>query len=466
MGSKEERYSQFREAVTSALKMNSEGLDMQELMRLTQSKDLRTFQRKIRSLIAEKLIVKTGKTKNARYHIIPKAEVADAGLPEEGEIDIPLSPPSKKAMERVSRPQGEREPVGHNRLFLQEYLPNITSYLSEKEIEHLTRVGGLAFMDRRPAGTYAAAILNRLLIDLSWNSSRLEGNTYSLLDTERLIVAGQPPDNRTAMETQMILNHKEAIEYIVKGAASVRFDRHTIRNLHALLSNNLLSDPSASGSLRRIPIGIHGSVYLPPAIPQMVEELFDLFLEKVSRINDPFEQAFFAMVHLPYIQPFDDVNKRVSRIAANIPLIKENLIPLSFTDVPSKPYIAGMISIYEMNDIHIFKDVFIWAYERSAQRYGAIQRSIGEPDHFRLRYRDAIRSAIEDVVNNALDHEAAGKIILQKAVMLPESDRTTYLETVGRELLGLHEGNIARYRLELPAFQKWRPVWVKHDPNS
>jgi hypothetical protein len=103
-----------------------------------------------------------------------------------------------------------------------------------------------------------------------------------------------------------------------------------------------------------------------------------------TAINDPFEQAFFVMVQLPYLQPFDDVNKRVSRLAANIPLIKCNLAPPSFTDVPRQTYTEAVLGVYDLNTIDLLKDVFMWAYERSAARYAAVRQSLGEPDPFRL----------------------------------------------------------------------------------
>ena len=184
-----------------------------------------------------------------------------------------------------------------------------------------------------PAGTYARQLLGRLLIDLSWNSSRLEGNTYSLLDTDRLIRQGTQSKGKDVLEAQMILNHKAAIEFLVESAPVIGFNRHTILNLHGILSDGLLADPTASGRLRRIPVGISGSTFSPLSVPQQIQECFELVLEKTEKISNPYEQAFFAMVQLPYLQPFEDVNKRVSRLGANIPFIKHNLCPLSFVEV-------------------------------------------------------------------------------------------------------------------------------------
>ena len=136
-----------------------------------------------------------------------------------------------------------------------------------------------------------------------------------------------------------------------------------------LLSNNLLANPKARGQLRQIPVGIGCTVYHPLEIPQLIEECFVRIIETAAHIIDPFEQAFFSMIHLPYLQPFEDVNKRVSRLTANIPLIRNNLAPLSFIDVPKNDYISGLLALYELNKTELIRDVFIWAYERSSAHY-------------------------------------------------------------------------------------------------
>src|SRR5204862_3151504 len=131
--------------------------------------------------------------------------------------------------------------------------------------------------------------------------------------------------------------------------------------------------PNASGRLRRIGVGIANSVYHPLEVPQLIEECFEQVVDTAAAIRNPFEQAFFIMVHLPYLQPFEDVNKRVSRLAANIPLNRNNLAPLSFVDVPDDLYIQGLLAVYELNRIELLKDVFLWSYERSAARYASVR---------------------------------------------------------------------------------------------
>jgi hypothetical protein len=242
-------------------------------------------------------------------------------------------------------------------------------------------------------------------------SSRLEGNTYSLLDTRRLLAFSQQAEGKDAAEAQMILNHKDAIEFMVSSAEEISFNRYSILNLHGLLANNLLPDPTASGGLRRIPVGIHGSAFHPLEVPALIEECFDQLLATAEAIADPFEQAFFVMAQLPYLQPFEDVNKRVSRLAANIPLIRANLCPLSFTDVPTEIYTQAILGVYELSRIELLKDVFLWAYRRSAERYALVRQSLGEPDPFRLRFRDDIRQLVAEIVRDRLGRRPALKHI-------------------------------------------------------
>jgi prophage maintenance system killer protein len=358
----------------------------------------------------------------------------------------------------LARPKSARTSVGYNRAFLDAYEPNETHYLSTADRSALKAIGAAA-AERQPAGTHARQILGRLLIDLSWNSSRLEGNTYSLLDTKLLIEAGKVADGKSAHETQMILNHKEAIEFLVEGADEIAFNRLTILNLHALLSNNLLPDPMASGRLRRRSVEIGGSVDEPPQDPHFLEECFNQVLYKAGKITDVFEQALFVTVHLPYLQPFEDVNKRVSRLAANIPFIKANLSPISFVDVPQDVYVETILAVYELNTTELAREMFMWAYERSARRYSARRQSTGEPDQFRLKYREELRSVVAGVIRAPHGKQTAPNAISEFAAGLPVEDRARFVEVAETEIIGLHEGNFARYKVRSSEYFAWRRVW-------
>ena len=426
---------------------------------------LRTLQYRLKALVDDKRLIRDGSGRWARYRLPTDISLSgratlgplrsDARL----SIGIPLSTAGEEIRDYVRRPAAAREPVGYDRSFLDRYRPNVDFYLSESERAELREFGTTEIVEQ-PAGTFAKQVLNRLLIDLSWNSSRLEGNTYSLLDTERLIELGEEAEGKDRPEAQMILNHKEAIEILVDGAEDIGFNRHTILNLHAALADNLLPDPGAPGRLRQGGVGIGGSVFHPLEVPQLIEEGFDRILAKASRIEEPFEQAFFALAQLPYLQPFDDVNKRVSRLAANIPLIRANLAPLSFEEVSRELYTEAILGVYELNRTELLRDLFIWAYRRSASRYAAVRMSLGEPDPFRLNHRTAIRHVVGDVVREGMDKKtAAAHIGAWAEEHVEEPDRERFREVVERELLSLHEGNFARYRVRPSEFARWQRNW-------
>ena len=192
----------------------------------------------------------------------------------------------------------------------------------------------------------------------------------------------------------------------------------------------------------------------------MIDECFQQILDTATAIEDPFEQAFFGMVHLPYLQPFEDVNKRVSRLAANIPLIRRNLSPLSFVDLPDRAYIDGILGIYELNRVELLRDLFVWAYERSCARYSAVRQSLGEPDPFRLRYRTRIYEFVVAVVQSQMNkREAISWIAREAGENIPEGDRARFIEVVETELSSLHAGNTARYRLRPSEFESWNRSW-------
>lgn len=415
----------------------------------------RTLQRRLNRLQEDGRIVAEGESvalvyKPALIIITPQPAVYEV------ESYIPVSKEGGVIRDLVRQPLMQRKPVGYQRLFLEEYEPGVTFYLSASLRTQLHEIGRTPARER-PAGTYAREILNRLLIDLSWSSSRLEGNTYNRLDTEKLIEFGQAAEGKDIQETQMILNHKAAIEMLIEEADQIGFNAFTFLNLHAILSENLLHDEDASGRLRRRPVDISGSVFHPLAMPQVLEDCFHLLLQKAAAIDDPFEQAFFVMVQLPYLQPFEDVNKRVSRLGANIPLIRNNLCPLSFIDVPEQAYIDGTLGVYEFNQVDLLRDVFIWAYERSCQRYLAITQTMAEPDPLRIRYRETLINVVQAIVSGR-QTPSVKNIQQLTAELVPEHDKKAFNEMVLDAVQRLHEGNVARYRLKLSEFQAWKKI--------
>ena len=259
----------------------------------------------------------------------------------------------------------------------------------------------------------------------------------------------------------MILNHKDAIEFLASAAMGIGCNRHTLLNLHAILARNLLPDEAAAGQLRHIPVGIEKSVFRPLAIPQQIDACFNQLLSSAAAIRDPFEQALFLMVQLPYLQPFDDVNKRCSRLAANIPLIKGNLAPLSFAGVRRDDHTNATMGVYERNDVNLMKDMFIWAYERSAADYTAVKQSLQEPDPFRMQHSAALRELVGDIVRRRMGREAAADQIASwtRDHIKPAAERVQFSDLAKSELLALHEGNYARHQIKPAEFDAWWEVW-------
>ncbi|MBV8658395.1 MAG: Fic family protein [Burkholderiales bacterium] len=430
------------------------GLTLADLLARHPGIARRTAQRWLSSLVEQAQIVGRGEARARRY--FAASTIAATSPVGEGDFlaHVPLSADSKDILGYVDQPMGLRKPVGYQRDFLDGYRPNETWYLSEPMRRQLRKMGDTG-QAQLPAGTYGRAILNRLLIDLSWASSQLEGNTYSRLDTRELIQHGKAAQGKAAAETQMILNHKAAIELLIDNVDAIGFDRYTLFNLHSALSENLLPNPADEGRLRQHVVEIGRSVYRPLSVPAQISDALDTLLDKASRIEDPFEQSFFILVHVPYLQPFADVNKRTSRLLANLPLIRANLCPLTFLDVTEQAYSDAVLGVYELTRVELLRDLFVWSYERSTQEYLAIKQDLAEPDPLRLIYRDVIKGVIRAVVTD-VEADPLDVIRANLSDRVPEPDRRDVEALVIEELRRLHEGVLARYGLRPSEFVRWR----------
>lgn len=267
----------------------------------------------------------------------------------------------------LSKPYFERTQVSYNPEFLRSYIPNISSFLgdnlailSEATVDFST-LSTLDYMKNRRA-------IENLLIDLSYASSRLEGNTYSYLDTEVLIKYHESAEWKSKDETQMIINHKNAIEYIIQARNEFHLTKQDFCELHAILWKWLIHD-TYLGIFRTSPVQIGWSRYSPPDIPTLIEWEFGLFLEKLRAIENPLEQSLFILVFIPYFQAFIDINKRTSRLSANIPLIAHGFPPVSLIEVKERDYINAILAIYELNDTNLMAELFAKNYVLNMKRY-------------------------------------------------------------------------------------------------
>jgi hypothetical protein len=271
--------------------------------------------------------------------------------------------PSHSLRELVNRPPQLKSPVGFQPEFLEGYRPNQTYFLSESDRQVLQRLGKL------PRETiFHKRAMESLLIDLSWASSRFEGSSLSWLETKTIIEFGENAvKTKDRIGVQLTLNHKNAIEYICRNPLKIQSS--DLKDIHALLSKNLLNRKEQEGALRESLVSISGSSYSPPDNPWKIKEYFEEFCNKASRIENPYEQAFFVMAMLPYIQPFEDANKRTSRIAMNIPLIREGFCPFSFLHTEKLKYNEGMAAIYEHTNTDLLRECFVEGYIEGTKHY-------------------------------------------------------------------------------------------------
>lgn len=346
----------------------------------------------------------------------------------------------------LKTPYNRRKLVGYNKKFLDRYVPGKCFYLTEADRRRLHRAGAPA-SGPMPAGTYARRILERLLVDFSWASSRMEGNTYNILETERLIRFGEEATGKDRKEAVMILNHKEAIQYVVDNLDEITISRSDVCNIHALLADGLLIDPAMTGRLRRLPAGISHSSYQPLEDQYEIEKEFEILITKAAEIIDPFEQSFFLLVHIPYLQAFDDINKRASRIASNIPLLKADLAPMSFMTMDDGSYIDGLIGVYELNNVALLREAYIEAYVASAQNYRALRAEVETPEKAALAYRDFVRTTVRCAVLEWKGFRRDEAMVMAESAGIPEDERKRVIDYIAQEFEGLHEGNVIRYRL-------------------
>lgn len=210
--------------------------------------------------------------------------------------------------------------------------------------------------------------LERLVIELSWKSSKIEGNTYTLLDTEKLILENKEAPGHSKKEARMILNHKDAFNYIHQNSAHFKIlTRKNMEELHAIL----IKDLSVGLGLRTKPVGVTGSKYLPLDNVHQITEAVENLMAAISRMSIPYAKALVALLGIGYIQPFEDGNKRTSRLMANALLMSHSASPLSYRSVDENEYREAMLVFYELNSIVPLKKIFIGQYEFAARNYAA-----------------------------------------------------------------------------------------------
>lgn len=310
-----------------------------------------TLKRTINQLVTENYIISTGKGKGTKYNISPAYTLVhpiDIDAYYEKEID--------------DREINENFNLKLISDVIDQY-PILTSdelqFLDELHQEYLKNISELSENEYKKE-------LDRLAIDLSWKSSQIEGNTYSLLETELLLKEKETAAGKTKEEAVMLLNHKDALDFIIENKDYLSpLTVSKIEDIHSILTKEL----NVERNLRRRRVGISGTNYKPLDNEFQIKEALRNTCDVINRKESIFEKALLALVLISYIQPFMDGNKRTARIVSNAILMNYGYCPLSFRTVDSIDYKKAMLLFYEQNNISNFKNIFINQYEFAVKTY-------------------------------------------------------------------------------------------------
>lgn len=320
-----------------------------EIVRLGEDISQITIKRALSELVSKGLLVSSGSGRSTKYEISIKGRVfAEVDAKKYSEVE-----PDKRL--GLSK---------YNFNLLQAIPQDIFEESEDLKLKNATKEYVQRTKDVSPA--IQKRELERLIIELSWKSSKIEGNTYSLLDTEKLILEKREASGHSTKEAQMILNHKDAFNYIRRYSGQFKkVTRKNLEELHSIMVKGL----SVNTGLRKKPVGITGSKYLPLDNVYQIREAVDSLTIAISKMNTPYAKALIALVGIGYIQPFDDGNKRTARLMTNALLVSHSLAPLSYRSVDEKEYRDAMLVFYEINSLIPMKKIFIDQYEFAALNY-------------------------------------------------------------------------------------------------
>ncbi len=385
-------------------------------------------------------------------------------------IRVPLALDSWDIDEYVNTPLALRKSVGYQRSFLDDYIPNTSRYLPPPLVERLAQVGEMGSPSSDDVGLKRR--IEKLAVDVSYGSSRLEGISTTYLDTEKLLARGRSAASaKERSDVIMLLNHKDAIQFVLENREAdtpyipMGFNLSTVQHIHALLMSDIHPDVEEIGKPRLREVGIESSVYRPLSIPTEITDALNRVLDKCAQITDPFEQSFFALIHIAYLQPFGDGNKRTSRMMANIPLLKANLCPISFLATPKRAYTSGLLGVYELNRVEMMRDVYVSSYEQTAHRIHLDKNREVAPDILELHYRAEIDGFVRDIIQKAQDHSYVGMIEgeIDEFNELNSKQKNDLLHITLEKSRKTPVSLVRRYGVSPQEYQDWdsrRPLYV------
>ncbi len=310
-----------------------------------------TLKRVLQELVSEGLIITKGELKGRKYEVSPAYEIIrpiEVDKYFEKEID-------ERIIQTSFNQTLVRDTLKHISVFTKVEL----IFLNELQEKFKSNSSKLS------AGEYKNEF-ERLAIDLSWKSSQIEGNTYSLLETERLLKDKETAAGKTKDEATMLLNHKYALDFIIDNPNYIYpLAVSSIEDIHSIL----IKDLDISSNLRNRRVGISGTNYKPLENEFQIKEALEDMCKIINSKENVFEKALLALVLISYIQPFSDGNKRTARIISNAILMNNHYCPISFRTIESISYKKAMLVFYEQTNINPFKKVFIDQFEFAVNTY-------------------------------------------------------------------------------------------------
>ncbi|MCQ2395537.1 MAG: Fic family protein [Kiritimatiellae bacterium] len=310
-----------------------------------------TMKRILADGVVKGLVAVTGQGKSTTYSITPRAHLLRT-------VNLDTYYAQDIDQRQVQ--------TGYNFELIRETMPAVEIF-TPSELNHLTelRAGFVKKMAEIPEGAYKRE-MERLGIDLSWKSAQIEGNTYTLLETETLLKDLQEAKGRKHEEAVMLLNHKSALKAILERPEWFeRISVSKIEDLHTVLTEGL----DVERNLRHASVGITGTRYRPLDGESQIREAVEDMCVLINGKAEPYEKALLALLLIAYIQPFMDGNKRTSRLIANAILVAAKCCPLSFRTVDANDYRAALLLFYEQNNISAFKRMFLEQVEFALREY-------------------------------------------------------------------------------------------------
>ncbi len=249
-------------------------------------------------------------------------------------------------------------------------MSEVSLFTSSQEIRMQQATETFTASAKGLSGALQQKELERFVIEFAWKSSKIEGNTYSLLDTEFLLRNGIEAPGKSKFETKMILNHKQAYLFAAESARDeVLVNVAYVEHIHRLLTDGL----GVEIGLRDRRVGISGSRYVPLAVKQQLREQLQQLVDVINGKHVPYEQAMIAVLGLSYLQPFEDGNKRTARVLANSFLLRSGCAPLSYRSVDEREYKEATLIFYEQNSVVPFRELFVEQYVYAATHYNIAQ---------------------------------------------------------------------------------------------